>query len=192
MRTQSNLPLDKRQTREEDLIASAVTFCAPAPEDAAPVWRLIRSSPPLDLNSPYAYLLLCDDFSQTTVVARDGDEIVGCVTGFRLPKNPAVLFVWQVVVAASHRRQGLARRMIRDIVARPANADVCAIETTVSPSNEASREMFRALARELGAPFDTIGGFSEQLFPDIGHEEETRYRIGPFVRAADTQESSHA
>lgn len=127
---------------------------------------------------------MCDDFAQTTVVARDGDEIVGCVTGFRLPKSPATLFVWQVAVATSHRRQGLGRRMIRDILARPANADMCVIETTVSPSNEASRGMFRSLARELGAPFDTIGGFPEKLFPESGHEEETRFRIGPFDRAA--------
>ena len=104
--------------------------------------------------------------------------------------------MWQVVVAASHRRRGLARAMIRAILDRPSSADIRAIETTVSPSNEASTQMFRALAAELGAPIEPVGGFGASLFPSANgsapHEEEIRYRIGPFARATAGLESSHA
>jgi L-2,4-diaminobutyric acid acetyltransferase len=54
-------------------MSDVVTFRAPVASDAADLWRLARDSGSLDLNSPYAALLWCTDFADTTVVLTDGD-----------------------------------------------------------------------------------------------------------------------
>src|SRR5205823_2377512 len=51
----------------------------PTKADGAQLWRIARDSAKLDLNSPYAYLLWCRDFAETSCVAREGDEAVGFV-----------------------------------------------------------------------------------------------------------------
>ena len=57
------------------------------------------------------------------------------------------------------------------------------LETTVAPSNEASRKMFASFARRKGVVIDKINGFEPDEFPADGdaHEAEHRYRIGPLV-----------
>lgn len=52
-------------------------FRVPGAEDGAKVWELIRQAGSLDLNSPYSYLMLCDYFRDTCVVAEDNFGIVG-------------------------------------------------------------------------------------------------------------------
>ncbi|GAA4322784.1 diaminobutyrate acetyltransferase [Pigmentiphaga soli] len=156
-------------------------FESPRPEDGAAIQRLVRESPPLDVNSTYAYLLLCRDFADTCVVARrDEGTLAGFVSAYLPPPRPQTLFVWQVAVAADCRGRGLAQAMIRHLLARPRAAGVRRIETTVSPSNRPSRRMFAALAQELGAGCEEETLFDAALFGDGAHEEETLLRIGAF------------
>ncbi len=153
-------------------------------EDGAAVWRLAEASEVLDVNSPYAYLLLCDRFGDTSVVAETEGEPVGFVTGFRPPRRPEVIFVWQVAVDASMRGRGLARRMLETLVGLDGCRGVSHLETTVTPSNGPSRALFRAFARSAGADMTIAPGFGPELFPGGGHEAEELYRIGPIDPAA--------
>lgn len=59
----------------------------PTIDDGAMLWALARDTEVLDLNSPYAYLLWCRDFSATSVVA-GADRPVGFITGYRRPDEP--------------------------------------------------------------------------------------------------------
>jgi L-2,4-diaminobutyric acid acetyltransferase len=88
--------------------------------------------------------------------------------------------VWQVAVSAELRGQGLARRMLRELLARPAVRGCLYLETTVSLSNEPSLKLFHRLARDLGAPAARQVMFQEEDFGDERHESETLIRIGPF------------
>ncbi|MGD2116620.1 MAG: GNAT family N-acetyltransferase, partial [Acidobacteriota bacterium] len=81
----------------------AVTIRAATPEDGGAIWRLVKDSRVLDVNSSYAYLLWCKHFGHTSVVAELDGEPAGFVTGFRPPEHPEVIFVWQVAVAAAAR-----------------------------------------------------------------------------------------
>ena len=45
-----------------------VTLAVPAVGDAKAIHALVGSCPPLDLNSTYAYLLLCAHFAETCVI----------------------------------------------------------------------------------------------------------------------------
>jgi L-2,4-diaminobutyric acid acetyltransferase len=136
---------------------------------------------PLDLNSVYAYLLLCEHFAQTCVLAERDGAIVGFVSAYTPPQRSEVIFVWQVAVAAQARGSGLATAMLRELLRRDALRGCRYLETTVSPANAPSRRLFQALARELGAPLAERMLFSETDFGGENHESEVLMRIGPFA-----------
>ena len=161
---------------------------APSPEDAAPVWQLIGDTRVLDLNSPYAYLLLCSDFAETSVVAEAAGHIVGFVGAYRPPPRPEAVFVWQVVTAPELRGAGVAASLLDALLERPACRDARFLEATVTPSNEASRALFAGLARRRGLPLAEREAFGPELFPQE-HEAELLIRIGPLApRTPDREE----
>lgn len=150
----------------------------PRKGDGIEMWALVRASETLETNTAYCYVLLADHFRDTCVVAERNGRIVGMVAAFVSPKTPDTVFVWQVGVAASERGRGLARRMIVDLLERPALAGLPFLEATVAPSNGASAALFESVARALGAQREIEAGYAEKDFPD-GHEAERTFRIGP-------------
>lgn len=153
----------------------------PQVADGAAIHALIRACPPLDLNSTYAYLLLCHHFAATSVVAEQNGQIIGYISAYLPPPQPDTLFIWQVAVHAQGRGQGLGQRMLRHLLDRPAARHVSFLETTVSPSNGPSRAMFQSLAKTLGAAVQETPLFTQHMFgPEGQHEDETLIRIGPF------------
>lgn len=161
--------------------AVAVRFRAPSEADAAALWRIVRGSGVLDPNSPYCYMLLCRDFAATCAVAEAEGGVVGFVTAYVPPGRPDTLFVWQIGVDRGRRGAGIGRDLLEQVLARPACRGVTHLETTIAPSNRASRALFEALARDRGAQVTEVRGFGPELFPDPGHEPERRYRIGPLA-----------
>jgi L-2,4-diaminobutyric acid acetyltransferase len=144
-------------------------------EDGAALWSLARSND-LDENSPYAYLLWSEYFRSTTVVATDDrDAAVGFVMAFLRPDDPDTVFVWQVGVAADHRRRGIAGRLLDELFER---TGARAVEATVTPSNSASQTLFRRFGERHGLAVAVEPLFPEELFP-TGHEAELRFRISP-------------
>jgi L-2,4-diaminobutyric acid acetyltransferase len=153
----------------------------PTPQDAASIWQLVRQSGVLDPNSCYLYLLLCRDFDQTCVVAERDSEVIGFVSGYRPPARPEVLFIWQVGVCASVRRQGLGLSMLCAVLDRARReSSVRFLEATVAPSNQASYRLFGSLASRFGATLTQHQGFTGSNFPEGDHEAEPLIRIGPF------------
>lgn len=152
---------------------------APTQEDGEGVYRLVRDAGTLDLNSAYMYILLCDRFAETCVVAEQHGRVVGTVLGFLPPRDPRTIFVWQVGVSPDARGQGLAGRLLQALVERPACEAVTHMETTITPSNTASDALFRSFARRQGADVEVFEGYRGALFPEEGHEPERLYRIGP-------------
>ena len=144
-------------------------------EDGPALWSLAKANG-LDENSPYAYLLWTEYFRDTTVVATDdGDAPVGFVTAFRRPDEPSAVFVWQIGVDASHRRRGIAGRLLDELFERTGGNT---LEATVTPSNSASETLFRRFGERHGLAVTVEPLFAEELFPP-GHEAELRFRISP-------------
>lgn len=158
--------------------ATSIALAQPTLADATGIHQLIADTGVLDVNSLYAYLLICRDFAATSVVAREDDLVVGVITGYIPPSRPHALFVWQAAVADSARGLGLAGRMLDDLVNRLGDR-IHALETTVSPSNRASRRFFEKFAARRGAAIHEDEGFPASLFPDGNHEAEPRLVIGP-------------
>lgn len=155
----------------------------PRLEDGAAFWRIARDSATLDLNSSYSYLLWCRDFADSSVVARDAaGEPVGFITGYRRPRQPRTLLVWQVAVDEAQRGRGLAAAMLDGLTLRVAEAlGIDGIETTVTPANLPSNRLFTSYARRHGAAVEREVLFDGEVFPGSGHEPEVLYRIGPLA-----------
>lgn len=157
-------------------------FRTPRVADGAAIHGLIAACPPLDVNTIYAYLLLCEHFAQTCVVAESpGGVIDGFVSAYVPPGQSRRLFVWQVAVHERARGQRLARRMLHALLRRPALADIRHLETTVGPDNHASRRTFTSLAADLGAHVAEQPFFGKQLFGGAEHDDEMLIRVGPFA-----------
>ncbi|AOB30715.1 L-2,4-diaminobutyric acid acetyltransferase [Bordetella sp. H567] len=174
--------VDKRATAPLVAQEPSHLFRPPRLADGAVIHRLVADCPPLDLNAVYAYLLLCEHFPATCVVAESpGGSIDGFVSAYVPPGRADRLFVWQVAVHDRARGQRLARRMLHALLRRPELADIRHLETTVGPDNHASRRTFTSLAADLGAHAAEQPFFGKQLFGQSDHDDEMLLRIGPFA-----------
>jgi L-2,4-diaminobutyric acid acetyltransferase len=160
--------------------SAEITYRPPAPEDAPAIWRLVRDSGVLDVNSVYCYLLLCKDFADTCAVAERQGAIVGFVTAYIPPGRGDTLFIWQIGVASELRGRGLAGRLLQALLRRAVCRGIRFVEATVGPTNRASRALFTALARDLDAALDEQSCFDASVFAEGDHEPENLLRIGPF------------
>jgi L-2,4-diaminobutyric acid acetyltransferase len=164
-----------------DLFENRTQLMRPAVSQGADIHRLVSECKPLDLNSIYAYLLLCEHFAETCVLAENNSLAVGFVSAYKPPSRRQVLFVWQVAVAAQMRGSGLAKTMLHELLRRDTLHSCRYLETTISPSNTPSRRLFHSLAQELEAPVTEKALFLEQDFGKDHHEQETLIRIGPLA-----------
>jgi L-2,4-diaminobutyric acid acetyltransferase len=158
-------------------------FRNPTAADGAAIWRFVEQAGVLEQNSAYSYMLLCQHFGDTSVVAEQDDALAGFVTAYRPPRQPDTVFVWQVGVARAMRGRGLAVGLLEQVLAQPACRGVCFLEASVTTDNDASKALFQALARQLNAPCTVQPFFDKAIFPEP-HATEDLFRIGPFERTA--------
>lgn len=153
----------------------------PLSTDGAEVHALIEQCKPLDTNSLYCNLLQCSHFAQTCVLAENDGSIVGFTSGYQVPGHDDVLFVWQIAVHESMRGQKLAMRMLQELLSRPHLKHIRFVETTITPSNQASIGLFKKLAGDLGAEIKQSVLFGRESHFAGSHDDECLFRIGPFT-----------
>lgn len=159
-----------------------VELVMPTAEHGAAVHKLIAECPPLDANSMYCNLLQSSHFADTAVAAIVDEQLIGFISGYRIPQRPNTLFVWQVAVGEQARGQGLAKKMLKAILAREVNHDINQIETTITANNQASWALFESLARQLDTDISSSVMFDRQQHFADQHDTEMLVRVGPFTR----------
>lgn len=161
------------QTTHNDLI-----FRKPTLNDGLAIYELIKSSPPLDLNSSYLYFLQASHFADTCVVAEQNGQIVGFVSAYLQPDKPTTLFVWQVAVAESQRGKGLAKSLLTALaLQQPSDSHITEMACTISPSNTASQSLFRSFAKTHNLILNSTAFISEDHFGAASHEAEDLYTV---------------
>ncbi len=164
--------------------ADHIVLRIPDRRDGAYLHDLIAGCPPLDLNSRYAYLLMCEHHANTCVVAEFNGELAGAITAYIPPSQLDTLFIWQVAVAPSMQGQRLASRMLDSLTERCAQTHGFKnIEATISPSNIGSQKLFASYARRHHVDIKGRPYLSAVDFGDGKHEEEWLYQIGPRLQA---------
>lgn len=159
--------------------AGRLNFRAPVAADGPAMHALVERCKPLDLNSRYCYLILCEHFASTCVVAECDGEVIAFMTAYILPQRRDTLFIWQIAVDAGFRGHGIAKRLLGHLLGRQITKKIRYIEATVNPSNQASRALFAATARECSSELHTSVLFDAGLFGEGDHEREDLLRVGP-------------
>ena len=159
----------------------SLVFRPPRSEDGPQVSQLIAASPPLDVNSAYCNLLQCSDFADTCIIAERRDEVLGWISGYVKPVEPECLFIWQVAVAAEGRGEGLAGRMLDELVRRPALNGCSTLSSTITKDNAASWALFESFARRHGAQLHRSPRFERERHFTGAHETEWEVRIAPLT-----------
>lgn len=155
-----------------------ISFEHPTKKETKEIYSLIKKSKPLDINSEYLYLLQATYFSETCIVAKEEDSIVGFASGFISPKDEKTFFVWQIAVDEKMRGKGIAFRMLRRLFATPLVSKTSSIHTTISPSNIASQKVFERFAKELDFDKEIVIFATKDDFSDA-HEDELLYILKP-------------
>jgi len=157
---------------------AAMSFRLPKIDDGIAIYKLIKQSPPLDLNSSYLYFLQATHFAETCVIAEQNGEVVGFVSGYFRPDKEDSLFVWQVAVSEKVRGQGVGKKLLYQLISnqasRPIVRDVCC---TISPSNTASQNLFKSFAEHHGLIIEKTPFLKTEHFGDEAHEEEDLYTV---------------
>ncbi len=143
------------------------------------MFRIVKESKVLDVNSSYSYLMWSKYFNQTSIIAECENNVIGFVSGFLQPESPDTLFIWQVAVDHKHRGKGLATKLIEQLLNQLESEKVNFLEATVTPSNIPSSKLFKGIAKKKDTNYRIFECFSEEQFPDSVHEPEMTYRIGP-------------
>ena len=169
-------------TTTDNETTSELVFRKPEAADGIRVHRLVAECKPLDENSTYCNLLQCTHFADTCVAVEEDGDLVGFISGYIPPKQPTVLFIWQVAVHEKARGKGLAKRMLADILDRDECQDISYMETTITPDNEASWKMFRSFANERHIGTEEFILFDSRIHFSGEHKDEHLLRLGPFNR----------
>lgn len=174
---------DGRPTNGDSGSAGRLEIGAPVVADGSALYRITRESGTLDVNSRYAYLLWCRDFSDTSAVARVDGAVVGFVTGFIRPDAANTMVVWQIAVDPSQRGGGVATKLLNHLTDRLVSRGVRYLETTITPDNSASIKLFSTFASSASARFERDELFTTEMLGGA-HAPEDLYRIGPLREAA--------
>jgi len=153
----------------------------PRSDDGYRLHQLVAACPPLDPNSIYCNLLQCSHFASTGVAAEMNGKLVGFISAYIPPEKPDTVFVWQVAVHADARGHGLGKRMLNEIIKRPACKNVRFMDTTITDDNDASWGLFGSFARDLGADTERSIYFESERHFGGQHDPEYLLRIGPFT-----------
>jgi len=164
---------DKHRERHADIVYRPAT-----PTDGAEMWKFVQEAGVLELNPSYAYILMCQHFGDTCVVAEKDGELVGFVLAYVPPRQADTVFVWQVGVSREVRKRGVGIELLRYLLALDGCRHVKYIEASVMPSNKPSQNLFRSFARKWGVPCRKLPFFPAEFFPEP-HEAEHLFRLGP-------------
>ncbi len=148
----------------------------PTKEDGLTIYNLIKSCPPLDLNSSYYYFMMCSDFAKSSLLAEQGGKILGYVSGYIPPEDEKTLFIWQVAVSEDARGKGLAGAILSELV-QDWNGLITKLKTTISPSNKPSQALFKSYANKNSYALTTSEFLTAKDFGGSDHEAEELYTI---------------
>lgn len=175
---------DTAVSRVRPVADSPIRCRRPRKADGTRVWELVDRIAGLDDNSTYCNLLQCTHFADTCALAESSGRVLGWMSAYRPPTQADALFVWQVAVDARARGRGVARRLMRDVLARDACRGVRWLHSTITRDNAASWALFSAVARDLGTALMHDPYFERDAHFDSEHATEHLVRIGPFDRTA--------
>lgn len=143
------------------------------------MFRIVKDSGVLDVNSAYSYLMWGKYFSETSCVALNDNKVIGFVSGFIQPEQTDTLFVWQIAIDSDFQGKGLATQLLEELLSQLKHKNINFLEATVTPTNIPSSKLFHKIANNHNTDCTIKTCFTKEQFPDKTTEEEQTHRIGP-------------
>ena len=117
------------------------------------LYLMANENPPLDLHTLYTYWIICNHYSDTTLVLEvDGkpEAFASAIT------TPNCIFFWQLAVNKEFRGQGFPVVLMEKLceIAKKKNLDV---QLTISPDNQESYKCLSKFCNYKGYKFEYIG-----------------------------------
>jgi L-2,4-diaminobutyric acid acetyltransferase len=153
--------------------------------DLPAIMRLARSSPFLECHTEHTYWILLRYGGRYVFVAEDDDgDTVGYVSGVRSTRDPACMFVWQLIVQPRYRRDRLAYDLLVTL-SELAAKDGC---TTFNAAVARDNRPVLALIERWAADTGRILGRAEEITYQAGYpgEEETTVQEDIIVATSPT------
>jgi len=152
--------------------------------DGPVLYQIAEKCPSLDLNSRYCYLLLCTQFDKYCLIAEAGEKPIGFVSAYPHPHQNDTLFLWQIGVSPDFHNRGIGYLLLEHFFSLAVENGITYIETTITPSNKASRAIFRKITEAYKTNCVESDYFHASLLGEE-HEEERLLRIGPLKEKGD-------
>ena len=163
-------------------VSNVPVFRPPTLDDAVEIHSLVQHCG-LDFNSSYLYCLLSTHFEETCRVAIDtSGAIIGALVGYGLP-NQDTYFCWQIGVHPKHRGQGIATRLLQNVM--ESNDQFQYLEATVAPSNDESRRLFSQIGANIKHGNARVE-WTKNYFSSSLDVQEDLVRVGPFEKEDET------
>lgn len=103
-----------------------------------------------DLPSPAYLERLLGSETFLAIAAMDGDEVIGGLTAYELPKfekERSEIYIYDLAVAEEHRRRGVATAMIRELQRLGAERGAWVIFVQADRGDEAAIALYSKLGR---------------------------------------------
>ena len=118
------------------------------PLNQVPVSKLIEiaeeSAPFVRPRTESDYWLYGRFFSDTCKAVVDNEAVAGFIVAFRGQTNPAEVYIQDVAVASSFRRQGIGKILVEDVIRTARLWAVKRVWLTSEPGNYAARHLWAA------------------------------------------------
>ena len=138
-------------------------------DDYPAVRQVVDQSESLDHHTNYTYWVALSLWPELFLVAKDERRVVGFTFGLRNAANPERLFLWQVGVLSSARKQGIATSLVKELYYRGAQNGAQELWTTISDEIAPSLGLFRKVAATFGSTMierGSTGSLGGQLHPE--------------------------
>ena len=111
---------------------------------------VIDESESLDHHTDYTYWVALDQWPHLFLTAKHDGRIVGFTFGLRNAAHPERLFLWQIGVLTSHRRNGIAWKLVNELCKRAATDGIEELWFTIADEIAPSLALFRKIASAFG------------------------------------------
>mgnify|MGYP001048111246 FL=1 len=101
-------------------------------------------------------------FGDSIFLARDGDDLVGYVLGFRSQVDSSVFYLWQIGVIKEHRGTGLAQRLVSALLGKASEMGAKRMHVTAEIDNIASWKLFLKMGFENISSGETVEKYGQK------------------------------
>ncbi|MBU2915393.1 MULTISPECIES: GNAT family N-acetyltransferase [Reichenbachiella] len=146
--------------------------------DGKEIWKLIKRTGNLDLNSEYCYFMLADLYQDhcAIITSPDHSGILGFASCLPRQDQANTLFAWQICTDPLIQKRGMAKKMLQFVLDNQ-DKKFEYLQATISDDNLGSQALFKSIAKSYGASIDKEMYIAADDFND-SHESEYIYNIG--------------